>query len=101
MARKRFVYKPSKYEDQAVLIQSVVIEILEHNKEYDGRLKNVFKCKSSKYPDGRLCILWGRSTIEVGCEVQMKGRIVDNCGKEVFLAWSLMITKRAEGTRSS
>lgn len=98
MARRRFVRKPSKYEDQAVLIQSVVTEIIEHNKEYsDGRIKNVFRCKSSKYPEGRMCIQWGRTSIEVGCEVQMKGRIVDNSENEVFLVWSSMILKRAEG----
>lgn len=102
MARKRFVRKPSKYEDQAALIQSVVTEIIEDNKEYsDGKIKNVFRCKSSKIPEGRMCIKWGRTPIEVGCEIQMKGRIVENLGNEVFLVWSLMIVKRPEGTRSS
>lgn len=102
MARKRFVRKPSKYEDQAVLIQSVVTDIIEFNKEYpDGRIKNVFRCKSSRIPEGRMCIQWGRTSIEIGCEVQMKGRIAENCGKEVFLVWSSMIMKKPEEMRSS
>ncbi|MBR5202821.1 MAG: hypothetical protein IKW45_06110 [Clostridia bacterium] len=97
MAKKRFIRKPSKYEDQAILIHSVVTEIIERNKEYsDSRIKNVFRCKSSVIPEGRMCILWGRSAIEVGDEVQMKGRMIDNCGKEVFLVWSMMFIRRGE-----
>lgn len=95
MARKRFIRKPSKYEDQAILVESSIIEILEQNVEYaDGRLKNVFRCKSSTNPEGRMCIQWGRTTFEVGSRVQMKGRIANNNGNEVFLVWSSMIINR-------
>lgn len=91
---RRFYKRTSKYEDEAVLLHSVVTEVLEKNAEYpNDRIKNVFRVKS-KNPEGRLCVLWGRSCVEVGCEIQAKGRIVNNGDKEVFLCWSALIMKR-------
>lgn len=79
-----------------MLIESTVerIEIL--NKEYFDskkeryRFKTVFYCKSST-GEPRMCVCWDRTTMSVGDRVQMKGRISDG----VFLAWSVMILKRA------
>ena len=81
----------SKYTDEAVLIETTITEVLEHNKEYSERIKNVFKC-ASRIGEDRLCILWGRSNISAGDKIQMKGRIKD----DVFLAWDLMILKKAD-----
>ncbi len=98
MAKKRFFKRRSKYEDEAILVSSVITEIIEENAEYpNGKIKNVFKCKSSTDPEGRLCILWGRSCLEIGCAIDMKGRTVKNGDKDVFLAWSALVKKSRLG----
>lgn len=89
MSRKK--KKTSKFIDEAILVKATVTEIIEKNKEYSHRFKNVFKCASQTGID-RMCILWGRSNIDVGDEVQMKGRFKD----DVFLAWSAVIRKNKE-----
>lgn len=92
--RKRFERKPSKYEEQAILITSIIVGIDYQNEEVGERVKNVFYLKSKQYPEtGRMCVLWGRSTFNVGDEVYCKGRLNE---QGTFLVWSLMITKRAE-----
>ena len=83
--------KVAKCTHNILLIDTVITEILELNKEYAERIKNVFKCASSTGED-RLCVLWGRSNISVGDRVQMKGRMKD----DIFLAWSLIIMKKAK-----
>lgn len=87
MRRKK--KKTSKFIDEAILVKATVTEVIEKNKEYSHRLKNVFKCASQTGID-RMCILWGRSNIDAGDEVQMQGRFKD----DVFLAWSIQITKK-------
>lgn len=89
MSRKK--KKTSKFIDKAILVKATVTEIIEKNKEYSHQIKNVFKCASQTGVD-RMCILWGRSNIDIGDEVQMKGRFID----DVFLAWSVLITKNKE-----
>lgn len=91
MRRKK--KKTSKFIDEAILIKATVTEVIEKNKEYSHRLKNVFKCASQTGID-RMCILWERSNIDAGDEVQMQGRFKD----DVFLAWSIQITKK--GTKN-
>lgn len=92
--RKRFERKPSKYEEQAILITSIVVGIDYQNEEVGERVKNVFYLKSKQYPEtGRMCVLWGRSSFNIGDEVMCKGRLNE---QGTFLVWSLMITKRAE-----
>ena len=86
MRRKK--KKTSKFIDKAILVKATVTEIIK-NKEYSHHLKNVFKCASQTGID-RMCILWGRSNIDAGDEVQMQGRFKD----DVFLAWSIQITKK-------
>lgn len=88
MRRKK---KTSKFIDEAILVKATVTEIIEKNKEYSHRIKNVFKCASQTGID-KMCILWGRSNIDVGDEVQMQGRFKD----DVFLAWSIQILKKEQ-----
>lgn len=92
--RKRFERKPSKYEEQAILITSTVVGIDYQNEDVGERVKNVFYLKSKQYPEtGRMCVLWGRSSFNIGDEVYCKGRLNE---QGTFLVWSLMITKRKE-----
>lgn len=82
--------KKSKYEQDALLITSEVIEIIENNKQYPNeKIKNVFKC-ASRDGNGKTCIYWGISNIATGDEISMTGRYKD----EVFLVWSLQIIKK-------
>lgn len=92
--RKRFERKPSKYKEQAILITSTVVGIDYQNEDVGERVKNVFYLKSKQYPEtGRMCVLWGRSSFNIGDEVYCKGRLNE---QGTFLVWSLMITKRKE-----
>lgn len=85
MSRRKFIRKVSKYEDEAVLYTSQVLKIEEQNIIINEKYKTVFYCKSSKLPEGRMCIAWGRTNIQAGDIVHMKGRMKD----EVFLVWSM------------
>ena len=96
--RKRYIRKPSKYEDEATIVESTVTKIDFQNKEINGKLKTVFYCKSYLCPDGdgRMCITWQRNTIQIGDKVAMKGRFIGNESenpeeRNVFIAWSVMI----------
>ena len=101
--RKKYIKKPSKYADEATIVESIVTKIDFQNKEINGKLKTVFYCKSYLCPDGdgRMCILWEYNTIKTGDKVQMKGRFVGNEAtnpeeRNVFIAWSAMILERRE-----
>lgn len=77
-------------------IETVVLEILEHDKEYNatGNFKNTFKCKSNS-GKSRLCVYWERSpNLSVGAKVMMDGYI----SGEVFIVKNLMITKKLKET---
>lgn len=80
----------SKIEEEAIIYDSVVQKIDYKNQEVNEKLKNCFYVKSENKPEGVMCILWGRSSINVGDYISMKGRLKDG----VFLAWSLQILKR-------
>ena len=73
--RKKFVRQPSKYENEAILVTSTVKKIELQNVEINEKLKTVFYCDSNTIPAGRLCIVWGRTALEVGDEFQAKGRL--------------------------
>lgn len=79
-------YYSKKYNEDAMIIESEVLEIIEKNKVCNNRFKNVFTCRSSKGTP-RMCVLWGQSNIEEGNKVEMKGRL----NGDVFLCWSLYI----------
>lgn len=81
----------SKLMNNATLVRATITEIIEKNKEYSERLKNVFKC-IGKSGNEKICILWDRSNIDKGDEVQMLGRFKD----EIFLVWSIQIIKKKE-----
>lgn len=84
----------SKYEKDAMIYESIVTKIEVQNQEIGERIKNVFYVKSNVLPEGRMCILWGRTNFNVGDKLAMKGRM-NNDG--VFLVWSHMIHRNTEG----
>lgn len=93
MARKKKVYKKSKWEDEACFMETTILRFEEQNKICPNeKFKNVFYCESKVKPEGRMCVLWERTVAQPGDKVVMKGRF----NGEAFLAWSLMIMKRAE-----
>ena len=57
-------------------------------KEINEKFKTVFYCKSNKLSNGRMCVIWGRTTFNIGDEINMKGRLKD----EVFLVWQYLYT---------
>ncbi len=97
MAKRRKKDKfVSKFMDDAILVNTKVLEMEEQNTEYYDskkdryRYKSVFYCES---PSGvpRMCVSWEKNTIRVGDEVQLKGRLKDN----VFLVWGFLILRRS------
>ena len=86
-------YKYSKYQDEAVEVETTVTSFIERNKFYEdkGKTKNVFTCKSSKETD-QLCILWDYTSMNTGDRVILKGRFTP----QAFIAWNVMIIKKAE-----
>ena len=92
--RKKFVKKVSKFEKDAILITSRIVAIEQQNELIGENFKNVFYIESKQLPEtGRMCVLWGRSSFNVGDKIQSKGRINE---QGTFLAWSLMILERAK-----
>lgn len=92
VCRKTNNQKPvSKHKKDAVIISATVNKIELLNAEVNGKLKSVFYCPSYYAPEGRMCVYWGgRTCVEVGDRVEMKGRYVDG----VFLVWQLLVDKR-------
>lgn len=87
MARRKFIKKTSKYEQDAIMIVSTVKKIELLNVEVNDKLKTVFYCESNQLPEGRLCIAWGRTNIDVGSRFQAKGRLLPD---GTFLVWSML-----------
>lgn len=86
-------YKNKKSAER-IIVDTKVIEIVEQKQCENGRLKNVFKCKSNATAEGRMCILWGASSIEVGAKVRLEGNLTFSNGKEIFLAYSAIVDKK-------
>lgn len=91
MRKRNFKKAASKFLENAVIVRTTITEIIERNKPFGDRFKNVFKCSSQKKPEGRMCVLWGKYNLEVGYEIEMKGRNVEQNGNSIFLAWSIQI----------
>ena len=89
--RKRRKKEPSKYEKDAVIVDATISRIDFINMEIGDKYKSVFYCPSYLEPEGRMCVFWGMTNLEIGDTVQMKGRFNDG----VFLVWSLIIIKKA------
>lgn len=98
MSRRKKKPYVSKWEKDAILITSKIINFEYKNKEVSDSLKNVFYLESSKYPQtGRMCVMWGRCNANEGDEIVAKGRINKD---GVFLIWSFMIMKRNADTQT-
>lgn len=85
-------YKKTKNTER-IIVDTEVIEIIEQQQCANGRLKNVFKCKSKAIPEGRMCISWGASSIVVGSKIRLEGYLKNSGGKEIFLAKSTIVDK--------
>lgn len=92
MRKKKEKYV-SKYENDAVLVHSKILKIELQNQEINGKLKTVFYCESKAFPEGRMCVHWGRTNIQVGDEFQAKGRLTP---EGIFVVWSLMFRRREQ-----
>ena len=91
MSRKRTRKRQmSKYKNDAMIGTGTIDRIDFINFKVGDKLKTVFYVKTYYAPEGRMCILWGPSNIQIGDEVSMKGRFSDG----VFLVWSLQILKK-------
>jgi hypothetical protein len=84
--KKSNAKKKSIYEKDAVIVEATVCKIELQNEIINDKYKTVFYCPSYEKPEGRMCIVWGRTTFQVGDKVKMTGRFNDG----VFLVWSLL-----------
>ncbi len=83
MPKKRYVSR--KYLENTFIFPTKVLRIEEQNLLVNDKYKTVFYCKSINYPEGIMCIAWGRTTIKEGDRVELKGRPKD----KIFLVWSI------------
>ena len=81
--RKRASNDYGKWEGEVVQGTSKIIKIEVQNQEINDKYKTVFYCESKTQPEGRMCVIWGRTTFNVGDEITLTGRIKDG----VFLVW--------------
>ena len=88
---KKSFNKPSKYDKDAIIVNSTVKKIELQNVEINEKLKTVFYCESEILQEGRLCILWGRTSIKVGDKFQAKGRLTPD---GTLLIWDLLRFKK-------
>lgn len=84
--RKRAINDYGKYEDQVIRISSKIIKIEVQNQIFNNKFKTVFYCESTNKPEGRMCIVWDRTTFSEGDEIDMTGRMKE----DVFLVWRYM-----------
>lgn len=80
-----------KKKHNEVNVDTKVIKIDYQNEEVGNGLKTVFYCPSYLCPEGRMCVIWGKTNFKVGDEVSLKGRF----NGDVFLVWNALITKKA------
>lgn len=80
-----------EYQEAYILVPRVKIqEVKEKNTLINEKFKTVFVCESKKKKDGVMCIFWGKTKLEQGDIVQLKGRFKG----EVFIARSLKILQK-------
>jgi len=82
-ARRKPINDYGKWEKEAICIVSKVLRFEVQNQEIHEKLKTVFYCESKTQPEGRMCVIWGRTTFNIGDEITMTGRLKD----KVFLVW--------------
>lgn len=87
---KKFL-KSGWEEKNLRLYEAEILSFVEFNQIQNDKFKNVFYCSSKDNPNGRMCVLWGRTAAQAGDTIIMKGRLKDN----IFLVWSMQIKKRA------
>lgn len=89
MRKKKFYKQPSKYADEACIIQGTrVVSIVDKIDYPDGKFKTVFECESSTGKPRR-CVYWSKVDLEVDDKVNLRGRFVG----DVFLCWGIQIIK--------
>lgn len=87
---RRWKRKPAndygKWEKEAISVTAKIIKIELQNEPINDKFKTVFYVESKKHPEGRMCVIWGRTTFNEGDVLYATGRIKD----EVFLIWSYL-----------
>lgn len=81
---------PHYAKSEPIIFDSKVLKIIEKNKYQTGKTKTVFEAETPK-KNTLTCIDWNNPNIKEGDEIELKG----TKNADVFLVWSLMITKRA------
>lgn len=93
MRKQKKWYSKSQYEDDAMLAEGIITEMIMKNEPIGDKYKTVFKVPSHLCPEGRICVYWGITGVEVGDHVFMKGRF----NGDVFLVWrDRLMYKREE-----
>lgn len=90
--RRRYKRQISKYEEQALNAEGKIIKIDYKNQIVGEKYKTVFYVPSLLCPEGRRCVTWGHTNINVGDYVELKGRFND----DIFLCWSIKIIRKSE-----
>lgn len=88
--RHRYKRHISKYEEEAIIAEGRISKIDYQNQFIGEKYKTVFYVPSQLCPEGRMCVKWGHTNINVGDYVEMKGRFNDG----IFLCWSMKIMQR-------
>ncbi|MDD3238245.1 MAG: hypothetical protein PHV37_09140 [Candidatus Gastranaerophilales bacterium] len=91
MLKRRNKYVSWEYPNDAVVIPTKIVSVVDVIEYSEIKVKTVFDCESQSGVPQR-CICWERLSISVGDEVQLTGRFKD----KIFIAWKVLITKRGE-----
>lgn len=81
--RRKPINSYGKWEEEVICVASKVLRFEVQNQEINEKLKTVFYCESKTQPEGRMCVIWGRTTFKAGDEITMTGRLKN----KVFLVW--------------
>lgn len=88
--KRKYRKYESKYEKDALIVRGIISRIEKQNLTVGDKVKTVFYCPSKLRNAEQMFVIWGRTTFNVGDELEMKGRFLNNC----FLVWSHKIIKR-------
>lgn len=93
---------PLKYytppADSMIVNREEIISIEEIKNFDDGRTKTCFRCKSTKKPEGILCVYWKKISAQVGDLVNMKGRMTPD---GTFIVWDMQILNGVNDTNKA
>ena len=78
------------HDKNAVFFKSIVLDVIEKEKETaNGTFKTLFKVQHPTKNEPLTCVLWERSSMDIGDKIDIKGIFKDN----IFIAYSAMVHK--------